>query len=523
MSMYRAGISLMLSLVAMAGLFILLEADLLAVIQIMMNVGGMLVMTLFMVMLMMDPGGEMMWDMKRRMRMKGFAALSMSMPPELPAEKSFERNGALSPPSNPNGQNDSQVRLEDIAINSDWQEENEEEKEMAEKDNEHENEMMSGNGTGTNGAGGDDGELFRRMHEMQRAIAIIQQQLGLLQQQLVELQQDLLLTPGSGGQSRTGQGSSSTERSSSTENSGGMATYLHSPSPLMGQSAWQGQPRPGQAANSPNPTVYTCPMHPEIRQPNPGRCPKCGMDLVPAEGEEIAEGEGNNVAASTSPASKTAPASASAATLYTCPMHPEVRQPGPGRCPKCGIDLVPEGGDGGESENNGGGPGNNQGAGQERTSHSSHGDRNNQVQGGHRQDHGQMMHSSGKGGGEVETAEQMQKRSPKAYYRMMEGMAMSTRQLPLAGLFSILAGLLLVGLVLLVAWPSRPAAPDLDGPSRVGDLLLSNYMIAFEGAAFLILAGILGAVLLARRERERKKRGKGNGSIAGEQLNQEVQ
>jgi membrane fusion protein, copper/silver efflux system len=29
-------------------------------------------------------------------------------------------------------------------------------------------------------------------------------------------------------------------------------------------------------------TVYTCPMHPNIRQPNPGRCPICGMELVPA-------------------------------------------------------------------------------------------------------------------------------------------------------------------------------------------------------------------------------------------------
>ncbi|QDU64066.1 Cation efflux system protein CusB precursor [Planctomycetes bacterium Pan216] len=28
--------------------------------------------------------------------------------------------------------------------------------------------------------------------------------------------------------------------------------------------------------------VYTCPMHPQIRQPNPGRCPICGMELVVA-------------------------------------------------------------------------------------------------------------------------------------------------------------------------------------------------------------------------------------------------
>ncbi|MBL9085473.1 MAG: efflux RND transporter periplasmic adaptor subunit [Planctomycetales bacterium] len=29
-------------------------------------------------------------------------------------------------------------------------------------------------------------------------------------------------------------------------------------------------------------TTYTCPMHPQIRQPTPGRCPICGMELVPA-------------------------------------------------------------------------------------------------------------------------------------------------------------------------------------------------------------------------------------------------
>ena len=29
------------------------------------------------------------------------------------------------------------------------------------------------------------------------------------------------------------------------------------------------------------PSSYTCPMHPEIKKDGPGRCPKCGMDLVP--------------------------------------------------------------------------------------------------------------------------------------------------------------------------------------------------------------------------------------------------
>ena len=31
-----------------------------------------------------------------------------------------------------------------------------------------------------------------------------------------------------------------------------------------------------------------------------------------------------------------------AGTIYTCPMHPEVRQEGPGSCPKCGMALEPE-------------------------------------------------------------------------------------------------------------------------------------------------------------------------------------
>ena len=46
-------------------------------------------------------------------------------------------------------------------------------------------------------------------------------------------------------------------------------------------------------------TIYTCPMHPEIRQVGPGSCPICGMALEPAEpslahgpNEELAEAVG---------------------------------------------------------------------------------------------------------------------------------------------------------------------------------------------------------------------------------------
>jgi len=27
--------------------------------------------------------------------------------------------------------------------------------------------------------------------------------------------------------------------------------------------------------------VYACPMHPEVQSNAPGKCPKCGMTLVP--------------------------------------------------------------------------------------------------------------------------------------------------------------------------------------------------------------------------------------------------
>lgn len=40
------------------------------------------------------------------------------------------------------------------------------------------------------------------------------------------------------------------------------------------------------------PTEYTCSMHPQIRQPNPGKCPICAMDLIPAaSGKNNQQGE----------------------------------------------------------------------------------------------------------------------------------------------------------------------------------------------------------------------------------------
>ena len=62
---------------------------------------------------------------------------------------------------------------------------------------------------------------------------------------------------------------------------------------------------------------YTCPMDPEVRQIGPGSCPKCGMALEPVE------------------------AAAPTRTEWTCPMHPEIVRDEPGSCPICGMALEP--------------------------------------------------------------------------------------------------------------------------------------------------------------------------------------
>jgi Cu+-exporting ATPase len=85
--------------------------------------------------------------------------------------------------------------------------------------------------------------------------------------------------------------------------------------------------------------------------------PVCGMDVVPGDAAGgSAEHQGSTywfcnprcrekfVAAPTryvSPPPAVAPAAADE-RIYTCPMHPEVRQKGPGSCPKCGMALEPE-------------------------------------------------------------------------------------------------------------------------------------------------------------------------------------
>jgi P-type Cu+ transporter len=62
---------------------------------------------------------------------------------------------------------------------------------------------------------------------------------------------------------------------------------------------------------------YTCPMDPEVRQKGPGACPKCGMALEPVDFSPVTR------------------------TEWTCPMHPEIVREEPGSCPICGMALEP--------------------------------------------------------------------------------------------------------------------------------------------------------------------------------------
>jgi P-type Cu+ transporter len=91
--------------------------------------------------------------------------------------------------------------------------------------------------------------------------------------------------------------------------------------------------------------------------------PVCGMNVDPAKTRHRSTREGREysfcsagcrnkfVADPGKYLDKQAPPPAPEGAIYTCPMHPEVRQVGPGACPICGMALEPEAGgedDGGE-------------------------------------------------------------------------------------------------------------------------------------------------------------------------------
>jgi Cu+-exporting ATPase len=94
-------------------------------------------------------------------------------------------------------------------------------------------------------------------------------------------------------------------------------SYLHPEEKTADEAAGSGAYCADDSCNT-DTSLYTCPMHPEVQQTGPGTCPKCGMALEPL----------------------TVPVMATR-TEYTCPMHPEIVQDHPGSCPKCGMALEP--------------------------------------------------------------------------------------------------------------------------------------------------------------------------------------
>ncbi len=79
---------------------------------------------------------------------------------------------------------------------------------------------------------------------------------------------------------------------------------------------------------------YTCPMleHSDVRSDKPGKCPKCNMTLIPMM-KQVSSPETNMTPNMGSMLPE---------KLYTCPMesHADVVSDKPGKCPKCGMDMV---------------------------------------------------------------------------------------------------------------------------------------------------------------------------------------
>ncbi|MDI7774771.1 copper-translocating P-type ATPase [Asticcacaulis sp. EMRT-3] len=89
---------------------------------------------------------------------------------------------------------------------------------------------------------------------------------------------------------------------------------------------------------------YTCPMHPDVHQSGPGQCPKCGMNLVPeaADSTDQATPDCCHGEHNHGVANPKHAPNTGGKVSYTCPMHPQIHEDKPGACPICGMALEPE-------------------------------------------------------------------------------------------------------------------------------------------------------------------------------------
>lgn len=82
---------------------------------------------------------------------------------------------------------------------------------------------------------------------------------------------------------------------------------------------------------------FTCPMHPEVVKDEPGKCPKCGMNLVPVEKSDEPQHVHSYKLAHPNLQEKSG-----GAGEYYCPMlcEGDKKYIEPGNCPVCGMHLV---------------------------------------------------------------------------------------------------------------------------------------------------------------------------------------
>ena len=88
---------------------------------------------------------------------------------------------------------------------------------------------------------------------------------------------------------------------------------------FVGSTGILAQEKAGRKDTAQHEVYYTCGMHPDVKSDEPGKCPKCGMELIRSQKEQM---------------------KADVAKVYACPIHMDVVSDKPGKCPKCGSNLT---------------------------------------------------------------------------------------------------------------------------------------------------------------------------------------